>query len=93
MIAADHPRAAKEWRRGLARRIDILRQWPLAGRTIPEFRERNLRELIFGNYRIWYRVTRDAVEIMRIWDARQEAPTQVREALREYVVLAFASIY
>ena len=89
LIALDHPRVSREWRQKLERRIEILRRWPRAGRVIPEFGEENLRELIFGSYRIWYLVTKDAVEIMRIWDARREAPTEVREAPVEFLVQGF----
>ena len=36
--------------------VDILEQHPLAGRIVPEFNNRNIRELIRGNYRIVYKL-------------------------------------
>ena len=35
---------------------EILEQHPLAGRIVPEFNNKNIRELIRGNYRIIYKV-------------------------------------
>ncbi len=35
---------------------DILEQHPLAGRMVPEFEDKNIRELVRGNYRIVYRI-------------------------------------
>ena len=36
--------------------VDILEQNPLAGRIVPEFNNRAIRELIRGNYRIVYKL-------------------------------------
>jgi len=36
--------------------VDILEQHPLAGKVVPEFNNRSLRELICGNYRIVYKL-------------------------------------
>ena len=35
---------------------DILEQHPFAGRMVSEFNDKNIRELIRGNYRIVYKV-------------------------------------
>ncbi len=39
---------------------------PLSGRIVPEKEDPNIRELIEGNYRIFYRVTRNNITILRI---------------------------
>ena len=36
--------------------VKILEEHPHAGRTVPEFNNRNIRELIRGNYRIVYKL-------------------------------------
>jgi addiction module RelE/StbE family toxin len=36
--------------------VDILEQHPLAGRVVPEFNNRSIRELIRGNYRVVYKL-------------------------------------
>ena len=46
--------------------IDNLKQFPLSGRVVPEYNDPNLREKIFENYRIVYRVKEDVLEIVAI---------------------------
>lgn len=84
LIAAVHPRSARSWVDELVRRIDILRTFPRAGRVIPEFEIPEFRELVIGNYRIWYFVSDDTVEILRLWDSRRETPDEIRERPGEY---------
>lgn len=36
--------------------VDLLEMHPLAGRVVPEFENKSIRELICGNYRIVYRI-------------------------------------
>lgn len=40
--------------------------FPKAGRIVPEYRDENLRERIFQNYRIVYRLKKDIIEIVTI---------------------------
>lgn len=40
--------------------------FPRAGRVVPEYSDENLREHIYGNYRIVYRLKEDFVEIAAI---------------------------
>ena len=47
-------------------RVEQLIEFPESGRIIPEKEENDLRELIEGNYRIFYRVQRNNVTILRI---------------------------
>lgn len=55
----------------LAREINLrvkqLSKHPLIGRKVPEFPERDYRELIFHDYRIIYRLKPELVEIGLIW--------------------------
>jgi plasmid stabilization system protein ParE len=41
-------------------------QFPQAGRIVPEYGDENLRENIYENYRIVYRIKRDYIEIVAI---------------------------
>jgi plasmid stabilization system protein ParE len=41
-------------------------QFPKAGRVVPEYKDENLREKIYKNYRIVYRLKGDIVEIVAI---------------------------
>lgn len=46
--------------------VKSIPQFPKAGRVVPEYRDENLREKIYENYRIVYRLTGDTVEIVTI---------------------------
>lgn len=46
--------------------IESIPEFPLAGRVVPEYQCDDLRERIFQNYRIVYRVKPEAVEIAAI---------------------------
>lgn len=39
---------------------------PKAGRVVPEYGDRNIREKIYENYRIVYRIKEEIVEIVAI---------------------------
>jgi len=47
--------------------VDILEQHPLAGRVVPEFYNRVIRELIRGSYRIVYKlVSKTDIDIVTV---------------------------
>ncbi|NLW49062.1 MAG: type II toxin-antitoxin system RelE/ParE family toxin [Firmicutes bacterium] len=46
--------------------ISNLKEFPLSGRIVPEYHNPNLREKIFDNYRIVYRIKEDVLEIVAI---------------------------
>lgn len=46
--------------------INSIPQFPKAGRVVPEYNDENLREKIYENYRIVYRIKSEAVEIVAI---------------------------
>ncbi len=62
-IALDSPSAAADWVDELFRKTDALQEQPELGRIVPELEELNLRELIFGNYRIIYSVEQNEIHI------------------------------
>jgi toxin ParE1/3/4 len=83
-IALGSPAAAERWVLAFKRRVLTLHQFPRAGRMVPEHQDKELRELILGNYRIWYRLT-DAIRIVAVWDARRgDLPDRVREDEAHY---------
>jgi plasmid stabilization system protein ParE len=51
-----------------------LRDYPLVGRIVPELRRTTIREVIHGAYRIVYRVTPSAVEILAVVHGAREFP-------------------
>jgi len=64
-IAQDDPQAAARWVAGLFDAVERLAELPQSGRVVPEVGVRRIRELIFGAYRVIYRV-RDRVEILTV---------------------------
>ena len=62
-IARDSPDVASLFIRRLMEATDRLQDFPLSGRIIPEIDEPDAREIIYGAYRIMYRVNEDEVWI------------------------------
>ena len=46
--------------------IEAIPEFPRAGRMVPEYEDENLRERIYSNYRIVYRLQREVIEIVAI---------------------------
>ena len=65
-ISKDSPRYASVFARGIINIIERTSQNPEIGRVVPEFGNNELRERIFGSYRIIYRVSNIAIEIVTI---------------------------
>jgi toxin ParE1/3/4 len=62
-IAQDSPETASLFINRLMEATDRLQEFPLSGRIIPEINNPNCREVIYGAYRIMYRVEGDEVWI------------------------------
>jgi plasmid stabilization system protein ParE len=65
-IARDSERYASQFGERVWRSVEVLREFPGAGRVVPEFGDSSLRELLIGNYRIIYEITEDGTEILTI---------------------------
>src|SRR5947209_7831990 len=68
-IARDAPRTADAFVKRLMAAVRRLRRFPLSGSVVPEFRLDNVREILYGNYRIVYRVVGSRVEILTVCHA------------------------
>jgi toxin ParE1/3/4 len=67
-IAESSEKYAKLTVKRLYDRTEILKTYPFAGRIVPEKNEENLRELIEGNYRIFYEViSKDQINILGVY--------------------------
>jgi addiction module RelE/StbE family toxin len=56
----------------LIKRIDQLMDFPESGRVVPEKNIQEIRELIEGNYRIFYRLRNGKITILRIHNAARK---------------------
>lgn len=75
-IAQDDLATAEKWALKLMMKTDQLIEQPESGRIIPEYNEPNLRELIYGNYRVIYRISKEenTIYIQTLWHVRQDPP-------------------
>ncbi len=67
-IHADAPKNAVQWRHGLETKLEMLSRMPTIFGTAPENRDssREIRQLIYGNYRILYTLEPDVVFILSV---------------------------
>ncbi|NTW82069.1 MAG: type II toxin-antitoxin system RelE/ParE family toxin [Chlorobiaceae bacterium] len=66
-IAADSSSYAKLFAIDVLSVVDRLSEFPMSGRVVPELYDPSVREVLFGNYRIVYRLNGDQVEILSIY--------------------------
>ena len=64
-IAEDDREAAVRGMVGLFDAADRLSDFPESGRMVPELEQRDVRELVYGAYRVFYRVG-DAVSVLSV---------------------------
>jgi len=65
-IAEDSDYYARVFAHGVIKAIERLIIFPESGRVVPEYDQKDIREIIFQNYRIVYRVKSDTIEIVAI---------------------------
>jgi toxin ParE1/3/4 len=70
-IALDDPAAALRWVVGLFDLVDSqVAAFPESGRVVPELGQDSLREIVYGDYRVFYRLD-VGVEVMTVRHASQ----------------------
>ena len=73
-IFRDNPTAAKKWVDTVFSKVEQLKSFPESGRIVPEINNKDFRELIYGNYRIIYRLEKIQVSILTIRHGKQILP-------------------
>jgi len=73
-IAQDKPSAAEKWIDTVFSKVEQLKSSPEIGRIVPEINDSQFRELIYGNYRIIYRIETKQISILTIRHGRQILP-------------------
>jgi plasmid stabilization system protein ParE len=61
----------------IAALVKTIPRFPKAGRIVPEYGDENLREKIYENYRIVYRITPGWIEIAAVCHGARPLPTSV----------------
>jgi len=66
-ISVNSPSFAKVYIQRIKNKTTLLKDRPKLGRVVPEFDKIELRELIFGNYRIVYKIiSEEQLDILTI---------------------------
>jgi plasmid stabilization system protein ParE len=73
-IAQDDPLAAERWTHSIFARMKQVKDFSKSGRCVPEINRKDIRELIYGNYRIIYRVETKVVSILTVRHFKQILP-------------------
>ena len=71
-IAKDSPAYAERFGIRVVESPRRLEQFPLSGRIVPEFSDENIRELIYGSYRIIYLLQKNNCYITAIVHASRD---------------------
>lgn len=75
-ISSDSPSAAQKWVEEIFEYVSSLETFPEMGRHVPEIRKSNYRELIFGNYRVVYRIDEKQVNVLTVRHFKQILPIE-----------------
>jgi toxin ParE1/3/4 len=73
-IAQDKLSAAEKWINTVFSKVKQLKSSPEIGRIVPEIRNNQIRELIYGNYRIIYHLEKKEISILTIRHVKQILP-------------------
>lgn len=73
-IAQDDPLAAERWIQSLFDRVKQVKDFSKSGRYLPDIKRKDIRELIYGNYRIIYRTDKKVVSILTVRHFKQILP-------------------
>ncbi|MEW6684548.1 MAG: type II toxin-antitoxin system RelE/ParE family toxin [Nitrospirota bacterium] len=68
-IARDSAHYAAVVAEQIVEAVGRLSAFPLSGRVVPELGQKTLREIIYGNYRIVYRVTDGTIQVLTVFHA------------------------
>ena len=71
-IAKDSKYYARKVIQEIVAKTEALTELPEIGRTVPEIRDQNIRELIVYSYRLIYEISEFGVEILAIIHGRRD---------------------
>ena len=73
-IAQDNPVAAESWIRAVFEKVAELNRFPESGRNVPETDNGTIRELMYGNYRMIYRLEEKKISALTVRHGKQILP-------------------
>ncbi|MFH1216635.1 MAG: type II toxin-antitoxin system RelE/ParE family toxin [Pseudomonadota bacterium] len=79
-ITQDNPATAAKWVEVLFGKVQLLKSSPRSGWIVPETQRDDIRELIYGNYRIIYRIEKNKISILTVRHSKQILPVEEIQA-------------
>jgi len=73
-ISEDSLEAARRWVDDLFNKVERIEKFPYSGRLVPEIGRKDIREILFGNYRIIYRTLQTEIAILTVRHSKQRLP-------------------
>ena len=73
-IAQENPDAAENWVNTVFKKVEDLKSFPESGRIVPETKNKTIRELIYGNYRLIYRLEEKRISVLTVRYGKQILP-------------------
>ena len=73
-IRKDSVNASIVWAKAIFSIIERLNKYPKSGRVVPEVEREDIREVIFKNYRVIYRVDKNRLVILTVRHGKQLLP-------------------
>ncbi len=70
-ISRDNPDRAVKFINRLIDRGEKVKDFPYKGRIVPEFSRNEIREVFEKTYRIVYRISKDQIEILTVFEGHQ----------------------
>ncbi|MFA4911402.1 MAG: type II toxin-antitoxin system RelE/ParE family toxin [Desulfobacteria bacterium] len=70
-ISQDSPDRARKFVDQIVEHTESLFDNPLSGRTVPEISNPDIRELIFRKYRIVYRINKNNLDILTVFEGHR----------------------
>ncbi|MDZ4678412.1 MAG: type II toxin-antitoxin system RelE/ParE family toxin [Oligoflexia bacterium] len=82
-IAKDNPAGAEQWILKIEKKTEQAASHPFAGRIVPEFEEKKIREVLLKSYRIVYQVYSKHIEILTVFEGHRLLVTANDEAAED----------
>jgi len=73
-IAQENPSTAEKWVDTVFRKVKKIQTFPESGRIVPETQNKTVRELIYGNYRLIYRLEEKRISVLTVRHVKQILP-------------------
>ena len=71
-ITRENVASARNWVDSIFAKVKRLRRFPKSGRAVQEIQRLSIREIIYGDYRIIYRIERKRIAILTVRHGKQE---------------------